>query len=133
MHRPSFAFARRLTVVALVLTMWMPIPLNRKIDKVIVRDIRNTDSPIVRTITSAEELEAFRALWATRSRLPPNTPMQVQYKLMILSGGRGASWFYDPSRPYMGADQGANPGLSVVNRLIAAETGTPAHRGRVLI
>jgi hypothetical protein len=77
--------------------MWLPFPFKRKIDQVIVRHMHNTDSSIARTMTSAEELEAFRALWSSRKKLPPNTPLQVQYKFTILSGGRGDTWFYDPS------------------------------------
>jgi hypothetical protein len=122
---------RRSFVASLVLTVWMPFPFNRKIDQVIVRDVRNADSSIVRTIVSAEELESFRALWSTRKKLPPDTPMHVQYKFTILSGGRSDSWLYDPSGLTQVLTKARTPvyrlpSPEAFNRLIGAGQSAPA-------
>lgn len=95
--RGLIALLGGLIVVALALSMWLRFPLGRKIDQVVVRDLRHADAPVIRTIDSAEELKAFHTIWSNRENLPPETAVQVQYKFELLSGGQGDAWLYDPA------------------------------------
>ena len=108
--------------------MWLQFPRNPKIDQVIVTDMRHPDFPVIRTISSAEELKAFLAIWSNREKLPPKTSMQVRYRLSILSGGQGDSWLYDSAGLTRVLSKSRTPvyrlpSPELFNRIIGADQG----------
>jgi hypothetical protein len=117
-----------LIAIALGSIMWLQIRPNPKVDQVIVWDMRHADAPMIRTINSAEELKTFLAIWSNREKLPPETSMQVRYRLALLSGGQGDSWLYDPAGLTRVLSKARTPvyrlpSPELFNRLIGADQG----------
>ena len=79
----------------LVLMLLLSGPaLAQGVSKVSVRD---QNSELVKTLTSARDLAAFEALWSAKTVREPASRSEFIYKIVVERGGRSVSWLYDPA------------------------------------
>jgi hypothetical protein len=68
---------------------------HEKITRVMVWHL-DPDPQVLRTLASAEELEAFTELWSTRVTLGNVPKPDASYRFYIGRERRGDSWYYNP-------------------------------------
>jgi hypothetical protein len=90
MHRHKF-----FDVLGGLVVCFSKLTMAQDIMRVAVLEL-DRDNRLVQTISSAEDLAAFREIWSTRVKEGAATAMRPTYKIAIQGAGRSETWLYDP-------------------------------------